>query len=91
MELNENLRNESRLDVYEVKTSNLVFSDDKDRILPIGNLKKMAEEFPGLKYILENDTVSIVKKDGKTLVLVNGKELDLPEKGFHIDEQLELF
>ena len=91
MELNENLRNESRLDVYEVKTSNLVFSDDKDRILPIGNLKKMAEEFPGLKYILENDIVSIVKKDGKTFVLVDGKELDLPERGFHIDEQLELF
>lgn len=90
MDIIENLR-ESKIETYEVKTKNLVFSDDRDRILPVGNVKKLSEDFPGLKYILENDTVRLLKKDNKTFVSVDGKELPLPDKNFHIDEQLELF
>lgn len=82
---------ESKIEIFEVKTKNLVFSDDKNRILPIGNLEKLSKDYPGLKYILENDTVNLSKKDGKTIVVIPGKELELPSENFHIDEQLELF
>lgn len=81
----------SRFEPFEVKTKNLVFTDDKDRILPIGNVKKLSKDNIALDYILKHDTVKLLKDGDRLFVVTVDGDLELPSENFHVDEQLELF
>jgi len=80
------------LEEREVKTSELIFQDEKGKVLPQGNLAVLAKHSNGLKYLLEHETAILAKTDEGLFVLdKKGNKLTLPKDNFYVVEQLSLF